>query len=138
MSTILKALKRLEDEDDLILKAKVEKFVRLVSFADGRIAAAFAPGANPKEIISGLQDRLKRWTGRSWLIDTQTAGGAPSVAEAREAQREATFTAISQHPLVKAALEIFPGAKITDVTDPETFGAPGDADPDMTEMVDDT
>ncbi|BCW90968.1 hypothetical protein sos41_41450 [Alphaproteobacteria bacterium SO-S41] len=125
-------LKRLEEEDDLILKAKVEKSVRLVSFADGRIAAAFAPGANTKEIVSGLQDRLKTWTGKTWFFDLRESGGVPSVSEARETARETTLNTISQHPLVKAALETFPGAKIIDVTDPETVEAP-DGDPDMME-----
>jgi DNA polymerase-3 subunit gamma/tau len=125
-------LKQLEEEDDLILKAKVEKYVRLVGFAEGRIALALAPGANPKEIVSGLQERLKRWTGRSWLIDMRESGGAPSVTEARDTARAATLNTISQHPLVKAALEAFPGAKIVDVTESETLGAP-DGDPDPME-----
>ena len=124
-------LRRLEEEDDLILKARVEKFVRLVSFADGRMAIAFAPGANPKEIVSGLQDRLKAWTGKSWLIDMRESGGAPSIAEARDNARAATMNAVSQHPLVKAALEAFPGAKIIDVIEAETLGAPETGDPDM-------
>ena len=123
-------LRRLEEDDDLILKAKVETFVRLVSFADGRMAIAFAPGANPKEIVSGLQDRLKGWTGRSWLIDMRESGGAPSIAEARDSARAATMNAVSQHPLVKAALEAFPGAKIIDVIEAETLGAADAADPE--------
>ena len=40
------------------------------------------------------------------------------------------MNAVSQHPLVKAALEAFPGAKIIDVIEAETLGAADAADPE--------
>ena len=58
------------------------------------------------------------------------SGGAPSIAEARDSARAATMNAVSQHPLVKAALEAFPGAKIIDVIEAETLGAADAADPE--------
>jgi DNA polymerase-3 subunit gamma/tau len=121
-------LKRLEDENDFILKAKVEKFVRLVSFAEGRLAVAFADQAPQQEIA-----RLKGWSGRNWMIDVQQSGGAPTVAEARASAREAVMSAITAHPLVKAALETFPEAKIIDVVEAETLGMATANEADMME-----
>jgi DNA polymerase-3 subunit gamma/tau len=116
-------VKRLEDENDLILKDRVERYVRVIGFAEGRIALAFAPNA-PRDIATALSDRLKKWTGRAWLIDVRDAGGAPSLMEARETARATSFAAVSEHPLVKAALETFPGAKIVDVIEPDAMPAP--------------
>lgn len=115
-------LKRLEDEDYLILKSQVERFVRLISFADGRIAVAFEPSAPKKDIVNGLTERLRQWTDRTWLIDVQDQGGATPIAVAREAARTEAFNTVSQHPLVKAALETFPGARLVNVIEPETIG----------------
>ena len=123
-------LRRLEEEDHLILKGRVERYVRLVSFSEGSMAVAFESEAPVREIVSGLQDRLKQWTGRFWPIEVRDGGGAPTVMRARDDAREHMFNAVAQHPLVKAALEIFPGARIVEVSDPETLGAPDMGDPE--------
>jgi len=114
-------LQRLEAENELILRSRVEKFVRLVSWAEGRIAIAFEPNAPRQEIAGRLSERLQTWTGKRWMIEIRDGGGAPSIASAREQARSSLFEEISRHPLVKAALETFPGAKLVDVISNETL-----------------
>ena len=55
------------------------------------------------------------------MIELRDSGGAPTVESARATARNALFEEVSQHPLVKAALDIFPGAKLVDVIDNETL-----------------
>jgi DNA polymerase-3 subunit gamma/tau len=117
-------LKRLEDEDHFILKSKVERSVRLISFAQGHIALAFEPGAPSQEIVTGLQQHLKRWTDAFWKIEVRQGGGAEPIHKAREDARAQTFAEVAAHPLVKAALDIFPGAKVIEVIEPEAMPAP--------------
>jgi DNA polymerase-3 subunit gamma/tau len=123
-------LRKLEDENELILKSRAEKYVRLVSWAEGRIAIAFEPNAPRQEIAGRLSERLQTWTGKRWMIEIRESGGAPTIEAARTSARNSLFEDVSRHPLVKAALNIFPGAKLVDVIDNETLGAsdPGDAE----------
>ena len=124
-------LRRLEDENELILKSRAEKYVRLVSWAEGRIALAFEPNAPRQEIAGRMSERLQAWTGKRWMIDVRESGGAPTVEAARTAARNSLFDEVSRHPLVKAALDIFPGARLADVIDAETplSSEPGEAEP---------
>ncbi|MCC6917606.1 MAG: DNA polymerase III subunit gamma/tau [Alphaproteobacteria bacterium] len=117
-------LKKLEDEDHLILKSKIERSVRLISFAQGHIALAFEPNAPQQEIVTGLQQNLKRWTDGFWKIEVRQAGGAEPIQKTREDAKAQVFAEVAAHPLVKAALETFPGAKIVEVIDPEIVDAP--------------
>jgi DNA polymerase-3 subunit gamma/tau len=50
--------------------------------------------------------RLKEWTGAQWVVVVNAVGGAATLRDARYAE-------VMEHPLVKAALDIFPGAEIT-------------------------
>jgi DNA polymerase-3 subunit gamma/tau len=111
---------RLDAEGDLILKEKIERHVRLVSFAPKQIAIAVDDGAQARAIIAGLQERLKRWTASNWFITLGEGGGKTRrevQAEAEAAKRQAAMAL----PLVKAALEIFDGARIAAVRGPETL-----------------
>lgn len=114
-------LRKMEEESEIILKTRTEKFVRLVSWAEGRIAIAFEPNAPRREIAGRLSERLQSWTGKRWMIDVRDSGGAPTVESVRTAARNSLFEEVSQHPLVKAALDIFPGARLVDVIDNETL-----------------
>ena len=126
-------LKRLEDEEHFIFKNKVERFVRLISFAERNIVLALEAGAPQKEMIDGLQEHLSRWTGQRWLLVLKDEGGADTVRSVRENARAAIFAEAEAHPLVKAALEAFAEARLVDVVEAETFDAPEDADAEPTE-----
>ncbi|MFT3809892.1 MAG: DNA polymerase III subunit gamma/tau [Micropepsaceae bacterium] len=114
-------LRKLEDDSELILKSRTERYVRLISWAEGRIAIAFEPNAPRHEIAGKLSERLQAWTGKRWMIEIRDSGGAPTVESVRVSARNALIEETTRHPLVKAALEVFPGAKLIDVIDNETL-----------------
>ncbi len=104
------------EKRDLPLKLALERFVRLVSFADGRLDIELVPGS-PQGLVSDITRRLTDWTGRRWVVAISSGGGGKTLREKAEERQAAVLTGIRAAPLVRAALEIFPGAEIVDIRD---------------------
>ena len=113
---------------ETILANHLANDVHLVRFEPGRIE--LRPAARAPAMLAGqLGEFLHKATGERWMVTvSKEAGDAPlgEQARAREARlREAAL----EHPLVKAAMDAFPGAKLVDRRDtgaqapPETPGA---------------
>jgi DNA polymerase-3 subunit gamma/tau len=64
--------------------------------------------------------RLKDWTGRQWIVSVNAQGAG------RETLRDVRTAEALAHPLVKKALEIFPGAEIVAIRDPRPEGGPAE------------
>jgi DNA polymerase-3 subunit gamma/tau len=108
---------------DAKLRTELEAFVHILSFEDGRIDMRLGEGA-PETLPGRLTQRLKQWTGRQWLVSvSEVEGGAAPIRDQRLAE-------VMADPLVKKALEIFPGAEVTKVSEAE---APIDPAPDELE-----
>ena len=96
---------------ELRLVAAVEAHVELVAYSPGRIEFHPAPGA-PAELAGRLSEALRTLTGARWSVAVTDAPGAPTIAAARAAAEAESRSAVADHPLVRAALETFPGAEI--------------------------
>jgi DNA polymerase-3 subunit gamma/tau len=96
---------------DIQLKLSLERDVRLVRFEDGAIEFSTAPGASP-QLAQILMRRLQEWTGRRWIVAIASGPGAPSLKEAADEKARQAMDGIRADPLVRRALEIFPGAEI--------------------------
>ncbi len=107
---------------DVALLMEVEAGVRLASYRPGRIAYEPAPGAAP-DLAQRLTKRLGRWTGARWAVTLVSEGGAPSIAEARDAERAALEARARAHPMVQAVFEAFPGARIASIRTPQEIVA---------------
>ncbi|WP_428032704.1 DNA polymerase III subunit gamma/tau [Ancylobacter sp.] len=114
---------------DLRLKFALENNLRLVSFEDGKLEVALAPGGSPN-LIQELQLKLSEWTGRRWLVAISREEGEPTLADKAAAQRDAMMTGVRADPLVAAALARFPGASIVDVRTLATEEPAGGFNPD--------
>jgi DNA polymerase-3 subunit gamma/tau len=116
-------LRRLEDvvalageQRDIVLKAALERDVRLVRFEEGRIEFNLAEGGN-RTLANDLARALQSWTGLRWVVALSSEPGAPTLHEqAQQVARERKEGAAT-HPLVQAVLSKFPGAQIVDVRD---------------------
>ncbi len=99
------------------LKHELERFVRPVSVRAGAIAFALEEGA-PRDLAQRLSARLKTWTGRPWLMDVRSAsdeGDAPVLEQERRAKRAAQ-DALRADPFVRAVLDAFPGAEVSEIS----------------------
>ena len=117
----------IRDKRDMLLLKEVEDCVRLVRYSPGRIEFEPAPEAKP-DLAARLGQRLQGWTGARWGVSVTGSGGAPTIAEARDAEDRALKSEAEGDPLVQAVLAAFPGAKITAVRRPEDLAAQAAAD----------
>jgi DNA polymerase-3 subunit gamma/tau len=113
-----------EAKRDLRLKVELESYVHLIAFENGRIELRLHEKA-PPDLPQRLMMRLKEWTGRIWAIsvNAQETG--------RETLRDARTAEVLAHPLVKKALDVFPGAEILVIRDPKPEQAEPLPDDDM-------
>ncbi|MDU8944420.1 DNA polymerase III subunit gamma/tau [Ovoidimarina sediminis] len=105
---------------DVQLLIEVETGVRLVSYSPGRIEFEPAETA-PANLAAKLGQRLQAWTGVRWAISVTGTGGAPTIAEIRDAETAKTEKEALGHPMVQAVMAAFPGATIKAVTTREAL-----------------
>ncbi|MEP1356108.1 MAG: DNA polymerase III subunit gamma/tau [Tateyamaria sp.] len=99
---------------DVKLLVEVETGLRLAAYQPGRIE--FVPTDNaPRDLAQRLGQRLQLWTGNRWAVSVVNEGGAPTVAEIRDAADLALKEAANAHPLVQAVMASFPKASITSI-----------------------
>ena len=99
---------------DVKLLVEVEGGVKLANYQPGRIE--FEPHTSaPNDLAQRLGAKLQQWTGNRWAITVVSEGGAPTIAEVRDAKENALRTAAQEHPLVQAVIAAFPKAKITEI-----------------------
>ncbi len=90
--------------------------VHLVRFAPPIIE--LRPEADaPRDLASRLAALLLEATGIRWTIALSREAGEPTLAEQAKAADTARRGEAALHPLVRAILEAFPGARIASVTD---------------------
>ncbi len=113
---------------DIRLRTELETYVHLVRFEPGRIE--FRPAANAPDNLAGrLASQLTHWTGTRWIVSLSNDEGANTIQGVRRQKEENRDAKLKEHPLVKAALEEFPNAKIVDIRERESSGdAPVDDD----------
>ena len=112
---------------EAVLQGHLLSEVHLVRFEPGRIE--FRPGAHaPRDLANRMGELLSRWTGERWVVSVSAETGAPSLTEQAEGAERKRRKEAARHPLVRAALETFPGAKITEVRDIAPADGDGDAD----------
>jgi DNA polymerase-3 subunit gamma/tau len=93
--------------------------VHPVRFAPPVIELRPEPDA-PRDLAARVAAILTEATGTRWTIAFSTAPGEPTLAEQGAAADIARRSAAAGHPLVRAILEAFPGARIEAVHDPRT------------------
>jgi DNA polymerase-3 subunit gamma/tau len=108
----------IRDRRDMKLLYEVEEGVRLVRYSPGRIEFEPSPVAGG-DLAARLSQRLQAFTGQRWGVSVVSEGGAPTIAEARNAGRQEAEQQALQTPMVQAVLAAFPGARITEIRRPE-------------------
>jgi len=107
--------------------------VHLVRFAPPVIELRPQPEA-PRDLAARLAALLQQATGVRWTIALSTAAGEPTLAEQGMAADGARRVAAAEHPLVRAVLEAFPGARIEAVHDARADAYGLTAEPTLVEV----
>jgi len=114
---------------EALLHAHLLHSVHLVRFAPPVIELRPQPAA-PRDLAARLASLLQEATGTRWTIALSTAAGAPTLAEQGSEAEAGRRAAAADHPLVRAILEAFPGARIETVHDAraDAYGLPAEPD----------
>ncbi len=123
------------EQKEAMLHAHLLHSVHLVRFAPPVIE--LRPQAEaPRDLASKLAALLTAGTGTRWTIAVSRDAGDASIAEQGNAADTARKTAAADHPLVRAIMAAFPGARIDTVHDKtaDAYGLPA-AVPDMPEFA---
>ena len=123
------------EQREAMLHAHLIHSAHLVRFAPPVIELRPRPEA-PKDLASRLGILLTEVTGTRWTIALSTAEGEPTVADQGSAADSARRVAAADHPLVRAIMETWPGARIDTVHDSATdnYGLPAAATPDAPDV----
>jgi len=127
----------IEAARDIKLLVEVKTCLRLVSYAPGRIE--FQPtDTAPTDLAQRLGRALHLATGTRWAISIANGGGAPTIAEAEQADRSAMEADLERHPLLQAVKAAFPQARIARVRTRAELLAQAEAEalPDMPDPED--
>ena len=97
---------------DAKLGVQLDNHVTHAEVTPGHVRLTLSGDASPA-LQTHLTKALAKWTGQAWRVDTERApkDGAPA-----KTMREAREDAVRDHPMVREALEAFPGAKIEKIT----------------------
>ncbi len=105
------AVAQVRNRGETILANHLMDDVHLVRFEPGRIEIRVRDAA-PPNLASRFATVLEQACGSRWVISISQGEGAPTLREQnREAEAEKRRLLL-QHPLVKAAMETFPGAEL--------------------------
>jgi DNA polymerase-3 subunit gamma/tau len=72
----------------------------------------------PRDLAAKLAALLGEATGTRWTIAISTAEGEPTIDAQRQAADRGRESEAAEHPLVKAIMAAFPGARLEAVRDP--------------------
>ncbi len=127
------------EQREPVLHGYLRHAVHLVRFAPGIIELRPEPDA-PRDLAANLARVLLDATGARWTIALSKAEGEPTIDQQGQAADRARQHAAADHPLVRAILEAFPGAKLGAVHDPaaDAYGLPMEialGEPDMPEFA---
>jgi DNA polymerase-3 subunit gamma/tau len=113
---------------EALLRSHLWSHVHLVAFEPGRIE--FRPQeAAPRDLANRLGQMLGEWTGQRWVVAVSQAEGAPTLAEEAARRDGELRSEVAAHPMVRAALETFPGAVIAAVRERYAVSEPAAAEP---------
>ncbi len=96
---------------EVMLYAHLRQSVHLVRFAPPVIELRLEPEA-PRDLAPRLAALLEAETNRRWTIALSGAEGAPTIDAVERAAEAGIRQSANEHPLVRAILETFPGARI--------------------------
>jgi len=107
---------------DVKLLVEVETGVQLAAYQPGRIEFVPSDGAT-SDLAQRLGSRLQAWTGTRWAVTLVNEGGAPTIAEVRDAEINALREKAKAHPIVQAIFAKFPAAKIGEIKSHQSLQA---------------
>ena len=104
-------LRLLGSKGHVMLESTLHDVMRVIDYAPPLLVYQLAGPVMPG-FETQLRDALMQVTGQRWDLDMRAGDAPPTLLETERAQEEAARREILESPLVKAALDAFPDARI--------------------------
>ena len=112
-----------DEANKAILHGNLINNLHLVHFEPGRIE--FHPGDRaPSALAHDLSRFLNESTTRRWVVTISSQPGAVTLQQQEESETAAAKAAATEHPLIQAVMETFPGAEIEKIRPPPPVDEP--------------
>ena len=118
-----------ESHGELLLASTIRTKLRPVVFEPGRFEFSSGDDLAPN-VPAEIAARLLEWTGLRWIVAVASDGGGATIDEQDAGARAREIARITQHPLVAATLDAFPGAEVSEVRPLEVMPDPEPDDND--------
>ena len=105
-------------EKEIELKYDLERNVKLVSFARGKIDISFNEKLN-KNFIKNLTEKLLKWTGERWIISLSKNIEAKSIYEKKEDLKNKKINEFKKSKIAKEIDLAFSDAKLIEINESE-------------------
>jgi DNA polymerase-3 subunit gamma/tau len=129
--SFLEVIELFDRHREAVLRAHLYAHVHLVRFEPGRIELRPTEAA-PRDLTNRLGQLLSGWTGQRWVVSVSGEPGEPTLRDQAEARARLLRSEAAGHPLVRAVLEAFPGARIEAVrelaAEPPPDGEPSEGE----------
>jgi DNA polymerase-3 subunit gamma/tau len=133
--SFLEVVQLFEQKREPLLRTHLYGNAHLVRFEVGRIELRPTEAA-PRDLTNRLGELLTAWTGRRWIVSVSGEAGEPTLREQDAARAAGLKSEAANHPLVRAVLEAFPGARIEAVREKSSEAAtPAPAEPDEDAVI---
>jgi DNA polymerase-3 subunit gamma/tau len=109
--SFVEVLALFDQKREALLRSHLFANVHLVRFEQGHIEIRPTDSA-PRDLANRLGRLLSEWTQERWVVSISQAEGEPTLREQAAARDEMLRHEATAHPLVRAVLETFPGARI--------------------------
>mgnify|MGYP000555640525 FL=1 len=106
-----------EQEGALILASDIRNHVELVHLEACHLEIHLVKEAS-KDLAGKIAQFLNSSTNQRWMVSVSDKSGSPTLQKTVEIARQEKLSMAAEHPIAKKVLEIFPGAKVTDVITP--------------------
>jgi DNA polymerase-3 subunit gamma/tau len=102
------------EKRELILHSHLFADVHPVRFEPGRFE--FRPGERaPRDLSNRIGTLLGAWTGRRWIVAVSSEAGEATLKQQADRDKADAFARAREHPVVQAAMALFPSTSIVDV-----------------------
>ncbi len=106
-----------EQEGALILASDIRNHVELVHLEACHLEIHLVKEAS-KDLAGKIAQFLNSSTNQRWMVSVSDKSGSPTLQKTDQIARQEKLSMAAEHPIAKKVLEIFPGAKVTDVITP--------------------
>lgn len=110
-STLTEIVALAEENDEMLLAARIRNHVRLVNLQAGRLEIGLTGNA-PETLIGDLAKQLSLWTDKRWFVSLSDKHGINTLAEEAAESANRMHDTIAKDQLVTKIMEVFPGASI--------------------------